>query len=83
MIEDQERGHRLFEKAGGRADGFGYSAWMEAALGITRRSVQIWNAKGYPTHIVAVFELLERLPPTRWPERWRVTGRGQAKGDRH
>lgn len=53
--------------------GHGTRTRLAKALGYRREHIgkMLNGDERVPEHMVAVLELLEALPPERWPERWK------------
>lgn len=68
--EPLELRHRI-ERLRGTARGT--AAWLASALGMTRAHVSkmLSGSVAAPPWLAALVELLERVPPERWPKRWR------------
>lgn len=60
--------------------GRGASTRLARALGYSREHIsRIWSGdKAEPETLVAIAELLERLPEEDWPERWQASRQGTA-----
>ena len=68
-----ERGRALYVRIGGHASGHGYRAWLARSMGTPTRTVARWIAGGYPPAVGLIFELLDMIPPNRWPARWHIS----------